>query len=93
MQALAAADNSVPFYVAFPSSTIDWRLRNGKQEIPIEQRGAAEVGNARGLDVESGEPAEVRRQRFELHSCSLRHHFVVCAPLAGSSHSNGKQMR
>ena len=43
LKALAAHDNGVPFYVALPSSTIDWRLRDGVAEIPIEQRSADEV--------------------------------------------------
>lgn len=43
LKALAAHDNNVPFYVALPSSTIDWTLRDGVKEIPIEQREAEEV--------------------------------------------------
>src|SRR5262249_44300925 len=42
LKALAAKDNGVPFYVALPSSTIDWTLHDGRQ-IPIEDRGADEV--------------------------------------------------
>lgn len=42
LKALAAKDNSIPFYVAFPTSTIDWNLSQGK-EIPIEQRDQNEV--------------------------------------------------
>ncbi|MEZ4718410.1 MAG: hypothetical protein R2851_20305 [Caldilineaceae bacterium] len=36
-------DNDVPFYVALPSSTFDWQMRDGVAEIPIEQRDATEV--------------------------------------------------
>ena len=43
LKALAAHDNAVPFYVALPSSTIDWRLDDGVREIPIEERSADEV--------------------------------------------------
>jgi methylthioribose-1-phosphate isomerase len=43
LKALAAADNKVPFYVAMPSSTIDFTVGDGVNEIPIEQRGAEEV--------------------------------------------------
>ena len=43
LKALAARDNGVPFWVALPSSTIDWRLRDGLADIPIEERHAAEV--------------------------------------------------
>jgi methylthioribose-1-phosphate isomerase len=47
LKALAANDNNIPFYVALPSSSFDWKLRNGS-EIPIEERGADEVKHAEG---------------------------------------------
>lgn len=43
LKALAAYDNGVPFYVALPSSTFDWKMRDGVLEIPIEERDATEV--------------------------------------------------
>ena len=43
LKALAANDNQVPFYIAFPSSTIDFSLDNGLTQIPIEERSADEV--------------------------------------------------
>ena len=42
LKALAAKDNGVPFYVALPSSTIDWTLSSGR-DIPIEERSQDEV--------------------------------------------------
>ncbi len=42
LKALAAKDNDVPFYVALPSSTIDWTIAEGR-DIPIEERSADEV--------------------------------------------------
>ena len=48
LKALAAKANDVPFYVALPSSSIDWKMRDGLKEIPIEQRGPEEVKNADG---------------------------------------------
>jgi len=42
LKALAAHDNAVPFYVALPSSTIDWTLANGR-DIPIEERSSDEL--------------------------------------------------
>ena len=48
LKALAAKANDVPFYVALPSSSIDWKMRDGLKEIPIEQRGAEEVKSADG---------------------------------------------
>jgi methylthioribose-1-phosphate isomerase len=48
LKALAALDNKVPFYVALPSSSFDWELRDGVKEIPIEERGSDEVKYADG---------------------------------------------
>jgi methylthioribose-1-phosphate isomerase len=48
LKALAAHDNSVPFYVALPSPTIDFTIADGVAEIPIEQRGAEEVATMTG---------------------------------------------
>jgi methylthioribose-1-phosphate isomerase len=47
LKALAARDNEIPFYVALPSSSFDWTIRDGS-EIPIEERGAEEVKRADG---------------------------------------------
>ena len=47
LKALAAQDNRIPFYVALPSSSFDWTIRDGA-EIPIEERGAEEVKRADG---------------------------------------------
>ena len=58
LKALAAADNAVPFYVALPGSTIDWTLRDGVAEIPIEQRDPAEVTRMTGR-APSGEVVAV----------------------------------
>lgn len=48
LKALAAMDNDVPFYVALPSSSFDWKMRDGVAEIPIEERGSEEVKYAGG---------------------------------------------
>lgn len=48
LKALAANDNSIPFYVALPSPTIDWTLHDGVREIPIEERDPAEVTRIAG---------------------------------------------
>lgn len=48
LKALAAKDNNVPFYVALPSSTFDWQLKDGVAEIPIEERSAEEVAKIEG---------------------------------------------
>jgi len=49
IKALAAKDNNVPFYVALPSSTIDWDIKNFK-DIPIEERNSEELTHVEGLD-------------------------------------------
>ncbi|MGI8436803.1 MAG: S-methyl-5-thioribose-1-phosphate isomerase [Chthoniobacterales bacterium] len=58
LKALAAKDNGVPFYVALPSSSFDWQMRDGLAEIPIEERGAEEVKHADGWA--DGRHVEVR---------------------------------
>jgi methylthioribose-1-phosphate isomerase len=50
LKALAARDNNVPFYVALPSSTFDWSIRNGIKEIPIEKREGDEIRYVQGWD-------------------------------------------
>jgi methylthioribose-1-phosphate isomerase len=59
LKALAANDNHIPFYVALPSSTIDWNISNGLTEIPIEMRSANEIDKILGK-TKSGELKKVR---------------------------------
>ena len=49
LKALAAHDNNVPFYVALPSSTIDWDIKDYR-DIPIEERNSEELSHLEGLD-------------------------------------------
>ena len=49
LKALSAKDNNVPFYVALPSSTIDWSIKDHKQ-IPIEERNSEELSHVEGID-------------------------------------------
>ena len=58
LKALAAKDNAIPFYVALPSSSFDWTIRDGLKEIPIEERGSEEVNYAEGWH--DGRQVEVR---------------------------------
>ena len=78
LKALAAHDNDVPFYVALPSTTIDWTIADGLREIPIEERGAEEVTHVSGLDgdvirelriVAEGSP--VRNDAFDVTPARL----------------------
>ena len=64
LKALAARDNGVPFYVALPSPTIDWTVRDGVKDIPIEERSADEVSLVWGKD----ETGQVRRVRISPES-------------------------
>ena len=59
LKALAALDNSIPFYVALPSSSIDFSMKDGIKEIPIEQRDAEEVSWMEGK-LETGDIAKIR---------------------------------
>ena len=52
LKALAADDNNVPFYVALPSSTIDWDIKNFK-DIPIEERNSEELSYIEGIDQDN----------------------------------------
>jgi methylthioribose-1-phosphate isomerase len=49
LKALAAHDNNIPFYVALPSSTIDWDIKDAK-DIPIEERNSEELSHVEGID-------------------------------------------
>jgi methylthioribose-1-phosphate isomerase len=59
LKALAAHDNHVPFYVALPSTTIDWTVGDGVAEIPIEERSGDEVSLVWGRAA-NGEVVQVR---------------------------------
>ncbi len=52
LKALAAYDNNIPFYVALPSSTIDWNIKDAK-DIPIEERSSEELSHVEGIDENS----------------------------------------
>lgn len=58
LKALAAHDNGVPFYVALPTSTIDWNIRDGVREIPIEERDPTEVTH---IDGQTAQQVDVIR--------------------------------
>lgn len=58
LKALAAKDNDVPFYVALPSTTIDWEISDGLT-IPIEERNAEEVTHIQGLEQQGNKIQQV----------------------------------
>ena len=59
LKALAAYDNNIPFYVALPSSSIDFTMKDGIREIPIEQRDGNEVSWMEG-QFENGQSGRIR---------------------------------
>ena len=52
LKALAAFDNGVPFYVALPSTTIDWTIGDGVASIPIEERAPEELTRITGRTLD-----------------------------------------
>jgi len=64
LKALAAADNNVPFYVALPSSSIDFSMSDGIKEIPIEERSGEEVRMMEGINGK-GEISKIKIFRDE----------------------------
>ena len=69
LKALSAKDNNVPFYVALPSSTIDWNIKDHKQ-IPIEERNSEELSHVEGID-ENNEIKKVRIYPQKSNSLNL----------------------
>ena len=59
LKALAAHDNGVPFWVALPSTTIDWSVADGLEEVPIEERSEGEVTHVTGRGPD-GTPVRVQ---------------------------------
>ncbi|MFC2115566.1 S-methyl-5-thioribose-1-phosphate isomerase [Bacteroidota bacterium] len=49
LKALAASDNDIPFYVALPSSSIDFSIRVGLKEISVEERDPDEIRKIEGI--------------------------------------------
>jgi methylthioribose-1-phosphate isomerase len=64
LKALAAKDNNIPFYVALPSSSIDWTMEDGLNKIPIEERGSDEVA-----EIEGWNGNEIQRVRLVPEQC------------------------
>jgi methylthioribose-1-phosphate isomerase len=59
LKALAAREHRIPFYVAFVGGSVDWTIRDGVREIPIEQRNARELTHIQGTAAD-GRRLEVR---------------------------------
>jgi len=82
LKALAARASNVPFYVAFPHSTIDWSLEDGAK-IPIEERSPEEVTHISGARI-APEKSAAHNPAFDVTPRDLVTAFVtergVCAP-------------
>ena len=59
LKALAARDNDIPFYVALPSSTIDFAMKKGS-EMEIEERTGTEVSHVEGWNERNQSPDSIR---------------------------------
>lgn len=70
LKALAARDNQVPFYVALPTSTIDWQVRDGLKEIPIEERDSFELTHVQGIDPNDQTLRQVRITPESVHAAN-----------------------
>jgi len=75
-KAVLAKRHGIPFYVAIPLSTIDWKLKHGS-DIPIEDRHESEVLGAWG--VESNPTSKVRNPKS-----SKRVYVRVANPTSGA---------
>jgi methylthioribose-1-phosphate isomerase len=75
LKALAAFDNGIPFYVALPSTTIDWNLKDGILEIPIEQRDGNEVFMMEGINNN-----EIRQFRIIPENCKVANYGFDVTP-------------
>jgi methylthioribose-1-phosphate isomerase len=73
--AILAAHHGIPFYVAAPRSTFDFAIDNGEQ-IPIEERGIAEVASLRETRV-APDGAQVYNPAFDVTPGHLIAAFVT----------------
>lgn len=74
LKALAAHENGIPFYVALPSSTIDFQIAEAN-EMEIEEREGAELSHMEGWDEKSQSISRI--QIFPEHSRVLNPGFDV----------------
>jgi len=95
LKALAARANEVPFYVCLPSSTVDWQISDGVEEIPIEQRSADEirfmqgkVGDGKVVEIELFPPSSpARNDAFDTTPAELISGLITERGIAQASRS------
>ena len=98
LKALAAHAHDIPFYVAFPQSTVDWTIQDGVAEIPIEQRNPREVTHAigalgktsRGEVRLTPEGAAARNDAFDVTPARFITAFITERGVCGASSSGLK---
>jgi len=76
LKALAARDNGVPFFVALPSTTIDWEIDDGVAGIPIEVRSPEELTWVEGRTLEG----ELRRVEIAPPGCPAANYAFDVTP-------------
>ncbi len=76
LKALAAHDNQIPFYVALPTSTIDFDLEDGVKNIPIEKRDAKELAYIKGLDKDK----RIQEVRIYLENVNMENYAFDVTP-------------
>lgn len=62
--AVLAKENNIPFYVAAPTSTIDFEMETG-ESIPIEERKAEEITHIKGIQI-APEGIDVMNPAFDV---------------------------
>jgi methylthioribose-1-phosphate isomerase len=77
-KAVLAKRHGIPFYVAIPLSTIDWKLRSGFS-IPIEERSESEVLGAWGVPHTTSK-VSTKSSKSKSKSCYVR----VSNPVSGA---------
>jgi methylthioribose-1-phosphate isomerase len=97
LKALAARDNNIPFYVALPSSTFDWRIADGIQGIPIEKRDPDEVrympGRPKTLDnLLLPETSPAANYAFDVTPARLVTGFITERGICGATASDIKRL-
>ncbi|NNG00533.1 MAG: S-methyl-5-thioribose-1-phosphate isomerase [Desulfobacteraceae bacterium] len=99
LKALAAKDNGIPFYVALPSSTFDWEIRDGITDIPIELRDADEVRRVQGFSngqlttvLVSPADSHAANYAFDVTPARLVTGFITERGVCGASESEVKAL-
>jgi methylthioribose-1-phosphate isomerase len=99
LKALAAKDNNIPFYVALPSSSFDFGIRSGIDDIPVEERDPAEItrvsgfykGNIASVRI-SPENATAANYGFDITPAWLVTGFITERGICGANEKEIKKM-